>query len=197
MIGVFGGTFDPPHLGHLILADEARSALGLEQVLWVPVGDPPHKPDREISPASLRAEMVLAAIAGDPGFRLSRVDMDRAGPHYTEDGLEIIQEQVMGKPLAYLMGSDSLVDLPNWHSPHEVLEACARLGVLRREGSTPDMDKLEEMVPGVKAKVVFFEAPWVSISGADLRQRVSAGRAYRYLVLPRVAEIIEGRGLYR
>jgi nicotinate-nucleotide adenylyltransferase len=197
MIGVFGGTFDPPHLGHLILADEGRSTLNLEGVLWTPVGEPPHKPDREITPPHLRVMMVQAAISGDPNFHLSLVDLDRPGPHYTIDGLALIKQQVGGKPIAYLMGSDSLADLPQWHSPAAVIQECAILGILRRAGSEPDLELLERELPGVSAKVVYFDAPRVGISGDEIRRRVGEGRSYRYLVLPRVADIIEADGLYR
>lgn len=197
LIGVFGGTFDPPHLGHLILADEARQALKLEKVLWLPAGDPPHKPERPLSAAAIRAEMVEAAIAGDPGFVLSRVDLDRPGPHYTVDGLDGLRRQGWQQPLVYLMGSDSLRDLPSWRSPRELLARCQRVGVLRRPGSPVDLQALAVRLPELPGKVHFFEAPHVGISGHDIRARVGSGRAFRYLVLPRVAELIERYQLYQ
>lgn len=197
MIGVFGGTFDPPHVGHLILADEARYALGLEKVLWVPAGDPPHKPERPLSAPEVRAEMVQAAIAGDDRFALARVDLERPGPHYTVDGLKLLRQQGWQQPLAYLLGSDSLVDLPGWHSPEDLVSLCQQFGVLRRAGSVVDLESLEESLPGIGAKVHFFEAPLIAISGADIRARIADGRAYRYFVLPRVARVIESNRLYR
>lgn len=197
MIGVFGGTFDPPHLGHLILAAEGAAELGLERVLWVVTGDPPHKPDRAISPAEVRVEMVERAIRGDGQFALSRADLDRPQPHYTVGTLRWLREYGVDGPLAYLMGSDSLVDLPQWQRPAEFVAACDRIGVLRRPGSQVDWDPLQAALPGLRDKVHFFDAPNVGISGQDIRARVAAGRPYRYFVLPRVAEVIEQRELYR
>lgn len=197
MIGVFGGTFDPPHLGHLILADEARSALNLELVLWAPVGDPPHKPDSGISDGSTRARLVQAAIMEDSGFRLSRVDLDRPGPHFTTDGLQLLKQELPGQDLAYIMGADSLVDLPQWHEPTRLVEMCAALGVLRRPGTETDLELLERSVPGVAAKTIFLDAPMIGISGAGIRLRVKQGRPYRYLVLHPVADLMDSLGLYR
>lgn len=197
MIGVFGGTFDPPHLGHLILADEGAAELGLRRVLWVVTADPPHKPERPISPAEARVEMVERAIANNGKFELSRADLDRPGPHYTVDTLDWLREHGEEGPIAYLMGSDSLSDLPSWHQPDRFVSACERIGVLRRPGARVDWDELEPELPGLREKVRFFEAPFVGISGQEIRARVGEGRPYRYLVLPRVAEVIAARKLYR
>lgn len=197
MIGVFGGTFDPPHLGHLILADEGAAELDLTRVLWVLTADPPHKPERPISEAGARVEMVERAIEGDGGFELSRADLDRPGPHYAVDTLDWLRDHGEDAPIAYLMGSDSLIDLPRWHRPESFVAACDRIGVLRRPGSRVNWDELEPELPGLREKVLFFEAPFVGISGRDIRSRVRAGRPYRYLVLPRVAEVILARNLYR
>lgn len=195
LTGVFGGTFDPPHLGHLILADEARMSLGLERVLWVVTGDPPHKSDRSISPAEIRWEMVRAAIKDMPAFRLSSVDLDRPGPHYAVDTLDALRLQGFER-LAYIMGSDSLHDLPSWHQPEAFVAACDVIGVMRRPGVGLDLDQLEDQLPGVRGKVKLFEAPFIGISGHDVRQRVHDGRAFWYLVLPRVGAVIEKNGLY-
>jgi nicotinate-nucleotide adenylyltransferase len=196
LTGVFGGTFDPPHLGHLILADEARMSLGLERVLWVVTGDPPHKSDRLISPAELRWEMVQAAIGDMPAFQLSSVDLDRPGPHYAVDTLDALRRQGHER-LVYIMGSDSLHDLPSWHQPKALVAALDVIGVMRRPGVQLDLDQLEDQLPGVQAKVRLFEAPFIGISGHDVRQRVHDGRAFWYLVLPRVGAVIEKNGLYR
>lgn len=196
MIGVFGGTFDPPHIGHLILADEARASLGLERVLWVVTGLPPHKPQPPQAPLEARLEMVAAAIAGDEGFELSRADVDRPPPHYALGTLTWLRERWPGHAFAYLMGSDSLADLPRWHRPAEFLEACAVLGVMVRPGSTWDMAALEKVLPGVGKKCRFFEAPQVGVSARDIRRRVAEGAPYRYLIPRAVMEVIRGRGLY-
>ena len=197
LIGVFGGTFDPPHLGHLILADEARTALGLDQVLWVVTATPPHKPGEPISPVQVRLEMVSAAIAGNAAFELSRADIDRPGPHYAVDTLRWLSDRMSGARWAYLVGEDSLRDLPTWHTPARFLEACTLLGVMRRPGVEEDLGALERVLPGLAAKVRFFEAPLVGVSASDIRRRVKEGLPYRYLVPFQVAEIIEGQKLYR
>ncbi len=196
LTGVFGGTFDPPHLGHLILADEARMSLGLERVLWVVTGNPPHKSDRTISPAELRWEMVQAAIGDMPAFERSSVDLDRPGPHYAVDTLEALHRQGHER-LAYIMGSDSLHDLPSWHLPKAFVAACDVIGVMRRPGVDLNLDGLETQLPGVKSKLQLFDSPFIGISGYDIRQRVHDGRAFWYLVLPRVGAVIEANGLYR
>lgn len=197
LTGVFGGTFDPPHHGHRILADEARHAFGLEKVLWVVTALPPHKPGRPISPIEVRVQMVQAAIAGDPGFELSRADIDRPGPHYTLDTLRWLSDRSPGMDWVYLIGSDSLHDLPTWHEPLKILDACAFLAVMERPGVDVDFDQLERDLPGIRQKARFFVAPWVEISGREIRDRVCEGRAYRYLVPPGVPEIIEHHRLYR
>lgn len=197
LIGVFGGTFDPPHLGHLILADEGRSALALDKVLWVVAGQPPHKRDLTITGVDQRLEMVRAAITGNPSFEASRADIDRPAPHYTTGTLRWLREHGVDSPIALLMGSDSLHDLPNWHQPAEVIDGCARIGVLRRPGVEIDWDALDRALPELRPKVTFFDAPYIGISGHEVRRRVQSGGSYRYLVLPRVADVIEASGLYR
>ncbi len=196
LTGVFGGTFDPPHLGHLILADEARVSLGLDRVLWVVTGDPPHKSDLRISPADLRWEMVQAAIGDTPAFECSSVDLDRPGPHYAVDTLHALRRQGHAR-LAYIMGSDSLHDLPAWHDPSAFVAACDVIGVMQRPGAELELAQLEGQLPGLKGKVRLFEAPFIGISGHDIRQRVHDDRAFWYLVLPRVGAVIETNGLYR
>lgn len=197
MIGIFGGTFDPPHLGHSILADLSCDQLGLERVLWAPVGDPPHKPDDGLSPAAHRAAMVMSATSGDERFELSRVDLDRPRPHYTADSVRILREMLPGEQLAYLMGGDSLVDLPNWHDPRRFVEGCDLIGVMRRPGAEFQLDGLEAFLPGLIDRVRFVDAPLIQISGSDIRSRARHGRAFRYFILPQVAAYITEVDLYR
>ncbi len=197
LIGAFGGTFDPPHLGHLVLAEEAQAAFGLERVLFVVTGQPPHKPDEPISDLALRLEMVESAIAGNQAFAISRADIDRPGPHYAVDTLRWLSAREPGASLVYLMGADSLRDLPSWHTPSEFLAGCAFLGVMRRPDVEVDPVELEAHVPGALAKVRFFDAPLMDISSHDIRARVRAGHPFRYLVSQGVAEIITRQGLYR
>lgn len=197
MIGVFGGTFDPPHLGHAILADLGCDQLKLEKVLWAVVGDPPHKPDDGISTAAHRSAMVLEATAIDARFELSRVDLDRPPPHYTADSMEDLREQIPGVKLAYLMGGDSLRDLLTWHEPQRFVQACDVIGVLHRPTAEYDLTKLEDDLPGLAVRLRFIDAPLIEISGRDIRARVRAGYAYRYFVLPQVSEYFEQAGLYQ
>jgi len=196
-IGIFGGTFDPPHIGHLILAAEAQVQLDLEKVLWVLTPSPPHKRGQAITPLQHRLDMVLAAIHDNPLFELSRVDIDRPAPHYSVDTVRLIREIYPGKGVIYLMGGDSLRDLPTWHQPRQFLEACHALGVMPRPGETIDLRDLEKALPGISQKVRFIETPLLDIASSEIRQRVAAGGHFRYFLPPEVYKIIQERGLYR
>ncbi len=195
-LGVFGGTFDPPHNGHLALARAARTQLGLEQVLWVLTPDPPHKQGRLISPVADRLALLEAALAGEPGAALSRVDLDRPGPHWAADTLALLARQFPQAQLVYLMGGDSLRDLPRWGRPREFLAHCT-LGVLRRPGVVIELADLEQALPGITARVEFVDAPPVAIASHDIRRRVRAGETLAGLVPDAVARLIQDRGLYR
>jgi nicotinate-nucleotide adenylyltransferase len=197
LIGVFGGTFDPPHLGHLILADEGRWVLGLEKVLWVVTADPPHKPEWPVSPIEARVAMVEAAISGDPYFELSRADIDRPGPHYAVGTLEWLAERRPGESFAYLMGADSLRDLPSWHQPDRLIQACHVLGIMRRPEVDLDMEALVARLPGLAGKLHFIDAPVVGFSGREIRRRVRQGITFRHLVPGEVERVIREGGLYR
>lgn len=195
-LGVFGGTFNPPHYGHLILADEARYQLELERVLWVLTVDPPHKQGQTITPVEVRLPLLRAAIGGNAAFELSRVDIDRPGPHWMADTLKILQDRFPGADLVLLVGGDSLRDLPTWGRPLEVL-AQSTLGVMRRRADHLNMTRLEAQLPGVSDKVRFVDSPLIEISARDIRRRVASGRPYRYMVPDAVRELIEARGVYR
>jgi nicotinate-nucleotide adenylyltransferase len=196
-IGIFGGTFDPPHIGHLILAAEAYQQLALERLLWVLTPDPPHKQNMEITPLAHRLDMIQAAISGDPNFELSTVDIDRPGPHYAVDTLKILNDKKPGMDWIYIMGGDSLRDLPLWRAPVELVNMVTALGVMIRPGVKIDLARIELYIPGVSAKVKYINSPLLDISASDIRQRVEDGQAFRYLVPPGVYQIILDRGLYR
>lgn len=196
-IGIFGGTFDPPHLGHLILAAEACAQLGLDRVLWVLTPDPPHKQGRPITPLKHRLAMVRLALADAPEFELSTVDMDRQGPHFALDTVRIISNQNPGAKLVYLMGGDSLRDLPLWHRPADFVEACYFIGVMRRPGDAIDLSSLETKFPGLTAKVHFVEAPLLEIAAHEIRARVAAGHPFRYFLPQAVYAYILEHNLYR
>jgi nicotinate-nucleotide adenylyltransferase len=196
LIGIFGGTFDPPHIGHLILAAEARAQLGLERLLWVLTPDPPHKQGRRISSVEQRLAMVRLAISNDPQFELSTVDIDRPGPHYALDTVQEIADLNPGTGMVYVMGGDSLHDLPDWHHPADFLTTCQAIGVMRRPGDEVNLQALEKVLPGLDAKVRWLEAPLLDIAAHQLRTRVAEGRPFRYFLSTGVYDYIIANGLY-
>ena len=196
MIGVFGGTFDPPHIGHLVLADEARAELNLKKVLWVVTGEPPHKPDRPIIAAEHRLKMVELAIQDDPAFELSRLEVDRPGPHYAVDTMAHLAKNQPADERAYVMGKDSLRDLPSWNSPERFIELTDAILVLNRPDIEVDLELLNERLPGLSSKVHLLAVPLVDIASRDIRQRVGLGKPYRYLVARSVADYIAQNSLY-
>jgi nicotinate-nucleotide adenylyltransferase len=197
-VGILGGTFDPIHLGHLLMAESAREILELRQVLFVPAGDPPHKQELPITPACHRQAMVELALAHNPFFELSPVDLDRSGPHYSTETVQLLQKRYDLPPeLCYfIIGSDSLQDLPTWHRPAELIKIC-RLAVARRPGSLPDLTSLEASLPGLSDQLTWVEMPLVGISASDIRARVRAGQSIRYQVPQEVGEYIQKHQLYR
>jgi nicotinate-nucleotide adenylyltransferase len=196
MIGVLGGTFDPPHLGHLILAEFGRAALALDEVLWVLTRVSPFKLDRPITPLEHRLAMVEAVVADQASYSLSRADIDRPPPYYAVGTMETLRQRYPDANLVYLMGSDSLRDLPTWHQPRRFVAASDSLGVMMRPGADCDAAQLEKNLPGIGEKLHFFDAPFVGISGHDIRQRVRAGKTIRYLVIDQVLAYINGHRLY-
>jgi len=194
--GILGGTFDPPHIAHLVMADQARSQLNLACVFLVPAGQPPHKLGRPVTPIEHRLAMTQLAIAGDPSLVLSRVDVDRPGPHYTADTLALLHMAHPGDELYLLIGSDSLRDLTAWRDPARVV-AQARLAVMRRPDVEPDIRTLESALPGISVRMDWVDAPWLDISSSDIHRRVRAGLSIRHLVPAAVEQYIVKHGLYR
>jgi nicotinate-nucleotide adenylyltransferase len=199
-VGVLGGTFDPIHIGHLAAAEEVREALGLERVLFVPAGIPPHKPDRLISAPHHRLAMVELAIAGNPAFEVSRVELDRTGPSYTVDTLDALSGAVDGGPprdLTLILSAESFRGLPSWQQAEKILR-LARLAIVPRGGlAPPGKGWLQEHFPGIEARIVELDAPRLRLSATDIRARVAAGRSIRYLVPDAVIGYIEDHDLYR
>lgn len=196
-IGIFGGTFDPPHLGHLILASEAYAQLRLDRLLWVLTPDPPHKQDQVVTPVEHRLAMVNLAIQDNPVFELSRVELDRPGPHYMFDTVEELSGKYPNADFIPIIGGDSLRDLPKWHKPKELLYACHWVGVMRRPGEEPDLKELEEQLPGISSKVHYVDAPLLEIASREIRSRVADGHPYRYYLPEPVFEYITEHELYR
>lgn len=203
--GILGGTFDPPHLGHLLVAESARDGLGLDRVLLVVTPQSPFKTDRDLTAFDVRAEMVRAAIAGSPGLELSPIEAEREGPHYTVDTLALLHERrPEALPLTFIVGSDSALQLRRWRDPRRLLD-LARLAVVPRPGFNlaalnrlaegPDAPATRAEVEAMKRNLAY--APQVEISSRDIRRRVREGHSIRYLMPDAVRAIIEARGLYR
>lgn len=194
-LGVLGGSFDPPHLGHLLLAEMALDALGLARVLFVPAADPPHKTARVLTPIRHRLAMLEAAVADNPRFAISRADIDRPGPHYTVDMLRLICAEYPGAALYFLLGGDSLRDILTWRDPAGII-AQASLAVMRRPGAKIDLSDLAAQLPGIAERVAFIDAPVVGISATDLRDRIRAGVSVRYQMPDAVIRYIYDHHLY-
>ena len=195
-VGLFGGTFDPPHVGHLILASEAKSQLELTRVFWTVTPDPPHKQDQLITSLEHRLAMVKLAIEDDPAFELSDVELNRPGPHYTIDTIKLLAEQNPGAEIVPILGGDSLNDLPTWHKPKELLFAAHWVGVMRRPGEETNLQELEHELPGISSKIHYVDAPLLEIASREIRNRVASGKPFRYYVPNRVYEYIEKHHLY-
>lgn len=194
-VGVLGGTFDPIHIGHLVIAEEARTKLGLSEVLFVPAGQPWLKQDRDITPAAHRVEMVRRAIADNPQFKLCTLEVDRPGPSYTVDTLTFLQKQLGSKTsLFFILGRDTLAELPLWKEPQEVMQLC-KLVVPPRIGSR-DLRHLGKAIPGLLDKVIQLDMPVIGISSSEIRQRIAQGLPIHYLVPPEVEKYITEQRIY-
>jgi nicotinate-nucleotide adenylyltransferase len=196
-LGIFGGTFDPPHIGHLILAAEACADLHFDCLLWVLTPVPPHKLDQSITPLEHRLAMLELAISDNTNFQLSRIEMDRPGPHYTVDTMRLLADQYPSADLVLLIGGDSLRDLPTWHRPADLVSACHEIGVIHRPGDSVDLSEWERQVPGTQAKVRFVDAPLLDISSTNIRRRIREKSPFRYYLSPSVYEYILKNKLYR
>ena len=195
-LGVFGGTFDPVHVGHLLLAQEAALRLSLDQTWFVPAHKPPHKPGQVQTPFADRLAMVELAVAGNPAFSVSLLNADDAAPNYSADLMAMLQEQLAGRAeLFFLMGMDSLRDLHTWHKPDWLVQNC-ELVVLNRPGVEKIWLRLESRFPGIRERVHLVEMPGVDLSGTNIRARIDAGEPIRYLVPQSVHDYIEERALY-
>jgi nicotinate-nucleotide adenylyltransferase len=196
-LGILGGTFDPPHNGHLLIAREALTQLGLTQILFAPTRQPPHKNAAEHTAVEHRIEMVRLAIAPYPQFALSRVDADRAGPTYTVDTMRILREQFGDQvELFFIMGMDSLANILTWRAPEQLIRAC-KLAVFARPGFVANLEALEQKIPGLRARVVLLNAPALDIAASDLQKRVHAGQSIAEMVPEAVARYIAEKELYR
>jgi nicotinate-nucleotide adenylyltransferase len=197
-VGVLGGTFDPVHLAHLILAEEARGALGLDRLLLLPAAQPWRKSQQRVTGAAHRLAMLRLAAAEEPAFDVSTVEIDRGGPTYTVQTLAALRAELgPDVELYFLLGEDALLDMPNWRDPAGILR-LAQLGVADRSGETTvDLDALDRALPGIRDRTTVIPMPRIEISSTDIRRRVREGRPIRFLVPRSVEEYIERHALYK
>lgn len=196
-IGFFGGTFDPPHIGHLILAGEALFQFNLNRLLWVLTPDPPHKQDNPITPLKHRLAMLQNMIAHNPQFEISFLEVNRPGPHYTIDTIKILKEQEPEAEIVLLIGGDSLADLPTWRFAPDLIAAVSKLGIMRRPSDFTTLAEIESKLPGIAQKIHFIDALLQPVSSRELRRRIKAGEMFRYYLSPAVFDYIEKNNLYR
>lgn len=196
-VGVFGGTFDPAHVGHLIAAEEARAGLSLDQVIFMPAGQPWFKTSRPVTAAAHRLAMVELAVAANPSFRVSDAEIRRPGPTYTVDTLEELRGKLGAAAELYvILGLDALAELGRWHRPGRVLEIATIVAMRRLGTHTFDAGSLESVSPGACSGVVILDSPLIEISGVELRRRVSEGRSIKYQVPESVSDYIHEHRLY-
>ncbi len=194
-VGILGGTFDPIHNGHLAIAEEAREALGLERVVFIPASTPPHKPGRPVTSPEHRLAMVRLAVAGNPAFEASELEVARGGASYTVDTLEALRADGLVDPWL-ILSTEALAGLPGWREPVRVL-GLARIAVVPRSGFDPlGPAWVEARFPGASNRVRFLAGPLLPISGSVVRRRAAAGRSVRYLVPDAVAAYIAQHRLY-
>jgi nicotinate-nucleotide adenylyltransferase len=200
-IGLLGGTFDPIHYGHLVIAEEVRAVLQLDEIAFIPAGQPPHKPGRIITPAQHRVAMLELAIASNPYFAICLVDVERSGPSYTVDTLrQLREERGANTALYFVIGWDSLQELHTWYDPIGILEQLTYLVAVRRPGYVEEpgyKELLEKRLPGILQRLLVVPAPQLDISATDLRQRVAEGRPIKYQTPEAVERYIAEHDLYR
>jgi nicotinate-nucleotide adenylyltransferase len=193
-IGILGGTFDPVHIGHLVLAEHACASLALDTVLFIPAGEPWRKSHRAITATEHRLAMLRLAIEGNDAFGISDIELRRDGPTYTADTLEALAGERLDDAFWFIMGADALADLPHWRDPARIVKH-AMLAVAPREHAPIDAASLG--VPGIEKRIVTFDCPRIDVSSTLIRDRAAAGASIRYLLPESVRAYIEHNALYR
>jgi nicotinate-nucleotide adenylyltransferase len=197
-IGVFGGTFDPVHLGHLAVAGEVRDKLGLDEMIFIPAGQPWLKADSPVSPAVHRLAMVSLAIADNPHFKISAIEVERPGPSYTVDTMAALRHELGTEAtLFFLLGSDALYELPQWKEPSRLVQMCRLVAFNRPGAAPPSLKWLESAISGISQHITFVEVSQVDISATQIRQRAAQGASLNGLVPRAVEKYILEQGLYR
>ena len=194
-IGVFGGTFDPIHMGHLIVAEDARAALELDKVLFIPAGQPWFKSYRQITEAHHRLAMVRLAVEDNPDFDVSDIEIRRSGPSYTVDTLAELHEQYANAEFIVILGVDALREIDRWNQPRKLFELASVAG-MARPGATVNLSVLHAAIPGSSSRIQLLDSALIDISGTDIRRRVAAGRSVRYRVPAAVERYVREQGLY-
>lgn len=195
-IGILGGTFDPIHYGHLVIAEEARWGLHLDRVYFVPAAEQPFKSGHHCASAQQRLEMVRLACHGNPAFIPSDVELQRQPPSFTVDTLRTFHSMVASAQLWFILGGDALNSLPQWRAAHEIIR-LARLAAVGRPGVAPDLSRLDAALPGLASRTDPLIGPLLDISSTALRQRIAAGQPVRYQMPDAVLEYIVAQQLYQ
>lgn len=199
-LGLFGGSFDPVHLGHLLLAESAREQARLDELWFIPAAQQPLKQHRSLTPGTTRVQMLQLAIGGHPAFRVSTVELDRGGVSFTVDTLAAIQAQRPDADLCFLMGADSLAEFDRWREPQRICELATLLVACRAGEPLPDISGVTQRLQlpsSVEMRVERIDMPGIELSSRDIRRRVSEGRSIRFRVPRAVEMVIETAGLYR
>ncbi|MFH1663014.1 MAG: nicotinate-nucleotide adenylyltransferase [Chloroflexota bacterium] len=196
--GILGGTFDPAHIGHIAVAGAVKDELGLAEVVFIPAGKPWFKADALVLSAEHRLNMVRLAIAGEPCFRVSAMEIERAGLTYSVDTVaELKKEMKDDDELFFIIGWENLIELPRWHQPQRLVSLCRLVAVPRVGFPVPDLASIEASIPGISKRVIILDEPQVDISSSVIRQRVRQGLSISHLVPEAVEKYIKEHGLYR
>lgn len=196
-VGILGGTFDPVHNGHLIIAEVARERLNFSEVLFIPAGQPWLKVEQSITPARHRLQMLRLALDDRPYFRISEMEIERSGPTYTVDTINALKERLNTEDeLFFILGQDTLMQLPQWHEAQNLIRLCYLVAAPRPGVKQPDLKALETALPGITQRVMLMKEPLVAISATDIRERAARGLSVRHLVPEAVNQYIKEHRLY-
>lgn len=196
-LGLFGGSFNPVHFGHLVLAEQCREQCNLDQVWFLPSGSPPHKQDATLLPGKTRAEMLEFAIAGHADFSVNRMEIEREGTTFTVDTLQQLHDEDASRELFFLIGADSLTDLSGWRQPDRIAELATIVAVNRGDRPLPDLTSLEERLgPETAARIQLVTMPGIDLSATNIRQRIPDGKSIRFMTPRAVEEYIVTHNLY-
>ncbi len=196
-LGLFGGTFDPVHIGHLLLAEQCREQCALDQVWFVPSGRPPHKNQDKLTSVKSRLDMLELATAGFGAFVVSHLELEREGPTYTVDTLQQLQDEDASRELFFMIGTDSLADLPNWHNPSRIAQLATIVVADRGNQTIPDLHSFgPQLEADLLSKIQFVTMPGIDLSATDIRRRICEGKSIRFMVNRAVEVYIAEHQLY-